>query len=91
MVRFLKVFRYLTSIDFETGYMCENLAIASAVLSFFAQGNAKNDIWAIIKNIHGKNNPYLYFPLFPFHLGSPGLLHVCRNRTFPSEQFFSVI
>lgn len=37
-----------------------------AVLSFFAQGNAKNDRCAIIKNIHGKLNQHvsglLYFP-----------------------------
>lgn len=28
LIRFLKVFRYQTPIDFETGYMCGNLAIA---------------------------------------------------------------
>lgn len=64
VARFLKVFRYLTPIDFGIGYMCENLAIAFAVLSFFAQGNAKNDIWAIIKNIHGKNNPHISMLLY---------------------------
>jgi len=66
VVRFLKVFRYQTPIDFETGYMCGNLAIAFAVLAFFAQGSTKNDKCAIIKNTHGKHNPHisplLYFP-----------------------------
>lgn len=66
VVRFLKVFRYQTPIDFETGYMCRNLAIASAVLPFFAQGSARNDRCAIIRNIHGKCKPHistcLYFP-----------------------------
>lgn len=66
VVRFLKVFRYQTPIDFETAYMCGNLAIAFAVLSFFAQGSAENDRCAIIKNVHGKCNPHistlLYFP-----------------------------
>lgn len=28
LIRFLKVFRYQTPIDFETGYTCGNLAIA---------------------------------------------------------------
>lgn len=64
MVRFLKVFRYRTPIDFETGYMCGNLAIAFAVLSFFAQGSAKNDRCAIIKNIHGKCNPHISILLY---------------------------
>lgn len=66
VVRFLKIFRYRTPIDFETGYTCGNLAIAFAVLSFFAQGSAKNDRCAIIKNIYGKRNPhistFLYLP-----------------------------
>lgn len=77
VARFLKVFRYLTPIDFGTGYMCGNLAIAFAVLSFFAQGNAKNDIWAIIKNIHGKNNPHISTILYSFPLRKPrSLAHV---------------
>lgn len=66
VIRFLKVFRYQTPIDFETGYMCGNLAIVFAALSFFAQGSAKNDRCDIIKNTHGKRNPQistlLYFP-----------------------------
>lgn len=51
--------------------MCGNLAIAFAILSFLAQGSAKNDRCAIIKNVHGKRNPRIATLLY-----SPSTLEV---------------